>query len=80
MKILHFIRFIVLSISFVMFCYQLKTATLNLMNPGLVDINHERYATDDDMPLITVCPTNQTNTKRIQELGYYDYDNMLIKG
>ena len=48
------------------------------MNPGLVDINHERDATDDDMPLITICPTNQTNTKRIQESGYYDYDNMLM--
>ena len=60
-----------------MFCYQLNIATINLMHPGIVDIKYKRDATDDDMPLITVCPTNQTNLTRILDLGYYHYDHML---
>ena len=61
-----------------MFCYQLKTATLKLMNPPTVLSQHERDATEDDMPLITICPTNQTNSAMLEELGYYNYDEMLL--
>ncbi len=77
MKILKVFRMIVLLISFVMFCYQLNTATQNLMNPGTVDSSHERDATDDDMPLITVCPTNQINSTSLEELRYPSYGDML---
>ncbi len=71
MEILKVLRIFILLISFAMFCFQLHTATLNLMHPGLVDINHERDITDDDMPLITVCPTNQIEDR-------WSYNNMLV--
>ena len=78
MEILNVIRFIVLTISFAMFCFQLKTATLNLMDPPTVLSQYERDATGNDMPLITVCPTNQINITRMREQGYYDYDVFLM--
>ena len=62
-----------------MFGYQLHTATINLMDPPTVLSQHERDITDDNIPLITICPTNQTNPTRIEKLGYiYGYDYMLM--
>ena len=61
-----------------MFCYQLNIATINLMDPPTVLSQYERAATFDDMPLITVCPSNHTNLTRIKKLGYFDYDRMLL--
>ncbi len=77
MDLLKILKFNVFLVSFAMFCYQLQTATLQLMNPGLVDINHARNVTDDDMPLITVCPTNQINLTRVKKLGYFSHESLL---
>ena len=77
MQILKVFRIFVLLISFVMFFYQLNTATVNLMDPPTVLSQYEREAFDDDMPLITVCPTNQTNLIRLTEVEHYEYDWML---
>ena len=60
-----------------MFCYQLNTATINLMDPPTVLSQYERDATDYDMPLITICPTNCTDHIRMGELGYEVYNNLL---
>ena len=76
MDLLKILKFNVFLVSFAMFCYQLNIATINLMDPPTVDSTNERSITDDDMPLITVCPTNQTNLTRLAELGYgYSYDD-----
>ena len=77
MDLLKIFKCLVFIISFVMFCYQLNIATVNLMDPPTVLSQHERDITDDDIPLIAVCPTNQTNLTRLRELGYPSYDNML---
>lgn len=63
-----------------MFCYQLNTATLNLIDPPTVDSTYERNMTVDDMPLITICPTNQTNITRMNELGYFDLLGSILEG
>ncbi len=77
MQILKVLRIFVLLISFVMFCYQFHTATVNLMDPPTVLSQYERDATDADMPLVTVCPTNQINLTKIKNLGYGSYDDIL---
>ena len=77
MDLQNILKCFVSIISFVMFCYQLNIATLNLMDPPTVLSQYERDATYDDMPIITVCPTNQANITRLWELGYSGYDWML---
>ena len=54
-----------------MFCYQFHIATKNLMDPPTVDSTYERNITNDDIPLVTICPTNQFNVTRLQKLQYY---------
>ena len=77
MHVVKFVKYNVFLISFAMFCYQLNIATQNLLTPAMIDITYERNITADDMPLITICPTNQTNFTRLDELKYYDIDYLL---
>ena len=63
------LKAVVLLISFVMFCVQLRIAIINLIDPPTVVSNSEKNISDFTPPLITVCPTNQTNITRLQELG-----------
>ena len=44
------------------------------MDPPTVDSTYERNITDDDLPLITICPEYQIDFKRLKELHY---DNLL---
>ena len=60
-----------------MFCFQLRTATTNLINPPTVDSTYERNITEEDIPLITICPTNQTNVARLKELKYFKVEYLL---
>ena len=60
-----------------MFCFQLRIATENLIHPPTVDSTYERNITDDDIPLITICPTDQTNLTRLKELKYYKVEYFL---
>ena len=62
-----------------MFCYQLNVATTFLMDPPTVLTQYEREATDDDMPLVTICPTNQTPDD-LNEKFKYDSLNEILKG
>ena len=79
MDLLKIIKCNVFLVSFAMFCYQLNIATLNLMNPPTVDSTNERSITVDDLPIVTICPTNQTNYNRLKELGYvYDLESVLL--
>ena len=61
-----------------MFCYQVNIATKNLMDPTMVDSSSERTISDSDMPLITVCPTNQNNKSVLKEFGYKHIYNLLM--
>ena len=77
MDVLKILKFIVLLLSFVMFCYQLDIATMNLMDPPTVDSTYERAITDDDSPMITICPTNQSINANLAKLGYFNFDGIL---
>ena len=77
MKVSNILKFSVLVISFAMFCYQLNIATLNLMDPPTVDSTFERNIADYDIPVVTICPINQTNYPKLMELKYYTKENVL---
>ena len=64
-------------ISLAMFCYQLNIATNNLMDPPTVDSSYERLITDVDIPLVTICPSDQTY-ERLLRLGYGTFDSFLL--
>ena len=64
-------------ISFVMFCVQLRIATMNLMNPPLVDSTYERNLTVDELPLITICPVNQFVYSNFRKLSYTQLKEFL---
>ena len=70
---LKILKMIVILVSFAMFCYQLNIATENLINPPTVDSTYERIISDNDIPLITVCPNNQFN----MTIGYYSVGKFL---
>ena len=66
-----------------MFGVQLRIAILNLIDPPMVDSSHERDLTADDMPVITICPYNQTNSameKALFRLKYGTQMEDLLKG
>ena len=73
---LKILKMIVILVSFAMFCYQLNIATENLINPPTVDSTYERIISDNDIPLITVCPTNQFN-ESVSINEYYSVENFL---
>ena len=77
MEVSNILKFSVLVISFAMFCYQLNIATLNLMDPPTVDSTFERNIADYDIPVVTICPINQTNYAKLMELKYYTKENVL---
>ena len=77
MKVLESLKIIIWVVAFAMFCYQLNTATMLLMDPLRVDSTYERDITDDDIPLVTVCPINQTDIDRLFELEFLSYNSFL---
>ena len=77
MEVLKILKIIVFALSFAMFCYQLRIATNSLINSPMVDSTYERDITDDDIPLITMCPLSQMSGERLTEFGYYDYYYLL---
>ena len=78
MKVQKKIKFTVFIFSFIMFCIQLRIAIMNLIDPPLVDNTYEKEITRNDMPLITICPNNQTNVAKLQEIGYKLTDHCMI--
>ena len=75
------LRVIVIAISVAMFCFQLNIAIQSLIFPQEVDstsIIDIKDINDIELPIITLCPTNQTNITALQELGYYDEQNLLM--
>ena len=77
MDVLKIFKIIVFALSFAMFCYQLRIATISLINPPMVDSTYERDITDDEIPLITMCPSKQIDYKRLKEFEYNEYEYLL---
>ena len=61
MMIMKILKIVVLLVSIIMFSIQFRKATFNLLNPPIIDSTYETNITVDDLPLITICPVNQTN-------------------
>ena len=73
------VRLALILVCFVMFCIQFETAIKNLINPPKVDSTYITELENIDLPLITVCPTNQTNITALEELGYF-YQKFILAG
>ena len=77
---MEFKRSFVALVSFTMFCFQCKTAVQSLVSPPTVDTTVKKNITDVDLPIITICPTNQTNLTRLHELGTAKSVKQLLQG
>ena len=55
-----------------MFCIQLKIAVESLISPPEIDSTTIKDIADAgvELPIITVCPINQTNSTALKLLGY----------
>ena len=62
-----------------MFCVQFRIALINLFNPPTVDSTNVKNIEEIDLPLITICPTNQTN-KNMLEMYFPDSDDSFLSG
>ena len=71
------IRYLVLIFSFVMFCIQCETAITNLISPPTVDSTTIKNIEDVELPVITLCPVNQTNQTALDELNYSNEQDLL---
>ena len=70
MTMLKNLKIVVIVLSFAFFCVQFRLALLNLLDPPIIDSSYERDITVDDMPIITICPLNQTNKDMLSKLKY----------
>ena len=73
------VRILVILLAIIMFCIQFETAIKNLTNPPTVDSTYITELENIDLPLITVCPTNQTNITALEESGYF-YPKFVLAG
>ena len=60
-----------------MFCIQCETAIENLISPPEVDSTTFKNIEDVELPVITLCPVNQTNQTALDELKYFNEANLL---
>ena len=72
-------RIAVLTVSVIMFFIQFKIALEKLISPPKLDSTSNRELAEKDLPIITICPKNQTNKKGLKDLGYAD-ENYLLSG
>ncbi len=71
------LKALLLTISTIMFLIQLREATLNLIYPSIVVSTREVDISEVDLPLITICPLNQTNKAMLTKLGYQRVDTLF---
>ena len=66
------VRLIAVLLSVVIFCIQLKIAIESLISPPEIDSTTIKGIADFgvELPIITVCPINQTNSTALKLLGY----------
>ncbi len=76
--ILSGFKLLILIISCLMCCVQLRIAILYLMYPPTVDHTSMKSIEKIDAPLITVCPTNQTNITMLER--WFDEPDGVLNG
>ena len=60
-----------------MFIYQLQEAITNLIDPPVVEVTEHLKINTVELPMITVCPTNQFNDSVWTQFGYENYVELL---
>ena len=78
MDVLKLYKTIVFCFSFAMFCVQFRVAVEKLRIPPLIDITEEVTIDSADLPIITICPTNQYNLTALKMYGYTNRNLMLF--
>ena len=63
-------RMLILVFSFIMFLWQARIAVIQLMDPPVVDSTERLSIADIEPLLITICPLEQWNIVKRNELGY----------
>ena len=71
-------KFNVLLLSLTMFSLQMKVSIENLTNPPIVTTEERLSFKDIVPPLITICPQDQINEKKLKNQGYENYDDILL--
>ena len=71
------LKTLVTLISLALCCIQLRTATINLIDPPTVVSIIEKDITEIDLPIVTICQTIQGNKTRLHELEYFRMVDLL---
>ena len=74
------VRFIIISVSVGMFCFQFNIALSNILEPPVIDTTYYKRIDEVELPLITVCLTNQTNVPALDNFGYIYGLQFLLAG
>ena len=66
------IRYFVILVSLIAFCYQLIQALCRLMSNAVVDLTEDVPISDlNSPPIITVCPRQPVDHQKLVDLGYF---------
>ena len=77
MESLRKIRFLLIFVSLIIFCYQLNTALQHLQSNDTVDSTEFIPISElDQPPVITFCPGQGSNLTRLAEYGYNTKNNL----
>ena len=68
------LRLIAIILSFIMFCIQFKTAIESLISPPEIDSSSIQSIEEVELPIITICPTNQINHTALKVLANLTWD------
>ena len=75
------IRYFVIFVSLIIFCYQVNTALYNVMSDDTVDsTEYINISNLESPPVITVCPRQSINKQILQEWGYKGHAYILLSG
>ena len=75
------IRYFVILVSLIAFCYQLIQALCRLMSNDVVDLTEDVPISDlDSPPVITVCPRQPVNRQQLIDWGYTYGEGYLMLG
>ena len=75
------IRYFVILVSLIIFCYQLIQALCRLMSNDVVDLTEDVPISDlDSPPVITVCPRQPVNEQQLRYWGYISGVGFLMRG
>ena len=64
------LRKLVFIVSTLVFVYQIGISTFNLLYPQVADTTGNGILQKFEPPLITICPQDQVNESKVQELGF----------